>query len=469
MRSRRDEVQAHVYMMGRLSSALVHGEPDARETPLRRTTLGSFGGLMIGALLVAGFLVWGLLVPGATTTAPASGTLVVDGTTDTRFIYVDGELRPVLNWASALLLLGGQSKAETMSDKSLAVMPHGPPLGIPGAPDAIPSAAAASRSDWLVCAPSAAGGSGASHPVVTLAIGDSPAARQVPGGGAVLVQTADGTRYLLWNSQRLRIDAPWILDALGLGSAPVTVVSPAWLNALPAGPDLRPLAVPGLGSTGPSLGRLATRAGQVLVVHNVGSPDEFYLAGTGSLSPISSTQAAVELADPASAAAYGSAPVAPVQVGAAAIAVAPVSRQPLPDGDGAPDRPPAASSPGAGEAPCMDYSGPAAAPRARLVFAVPPAGQPPALGMPGVTASPAVADQIAVAPGSGAFVRPQSAPGADGESFFLVTDLGIRYPIPSASAARALGYQPTKAAALPAALLGLLPAGPSLDLPALGG
>jgi type VII secretion protein EccB len=469
MTSRRDEVQAHVYVLGRLSSALVHGEPDARETPLRRTTLGSFGGLMIGALLVAGFLVWGLLFPGATTAAPASGTLVVDGTTDTRYIYADGELRPVLNWASALLLLGGQPKVSTMSDKSLAVFPHGQPLGILGAPDALPSAATASRSNWLVCAPSAPGGSGASHPIVTLAIGGPPAARPVPGGGAVVVQTTNGTRYLLWDSQRLRIDAPWILEALGLGRAPVTVVNPAWLNALPAGPDLQRLAVPGLGRPGPSLGQRATRVGQVLVVHNVGSPDEFYLAETGSLSPISSTQAAVELADPASAAAYGSASVAPVQVSAAAIAAAPVSRRPLADGAGAPATPPAASSPGAGEAPCVDYSGPAAAPRARLVFAVPPAGQPPAVGMLGVTASPAVAGQIAVAPGSGAFVRPQSAPSADGEAFFLVTDLGIKYPIPSVSAARALGYQPAKAVALPAALLGLLPTGPSLDLPALGG
>src|SRR5260370_7961549 len=64
MRSRRDQVQAHAYVVARLTSALVHGEPDAPESPLRRTGLGSFGGLLLGTLLVAACLVWGLISTG---------------------------------------------------------------------------------------------------------------------------------------------------------------------------------------------------------------------------------------------------------------------------------------------------------------------------------------------------------------------------------------------------------------------
>jgi len=74
-----------------------------------------------------------------------------------------------------------------------------------------------------------------------------------------------------------------------------------------------------------------------------------------------------------------------------------------------------------------------------------------------------------VAPGGGALVRPQAAPGVGGNSLFLVTDAGVKYPVPSATAAAALGYRASKAARLPAALLGLLPTGPALSLPALRG
>ena len=80
-----------------------------------------------------------------------------------------------------------------------------------------------------------------------------------------------------------------------------------------------------------------------------------------------------------------------------------------------------------------------------------------------------VADLISVNPGSGALVRPQAAPGIAGDTLFLVTATGIKFPVPSATAASALGYHAAQAAALPAALLGLLPTGPALNLPAMQG
>jgi hypothetical protein len=142
MRSRRDQVQAHAYMVGRLTCALVHAEPDAPETPMRRTTLGSFGGLVIGAILVAVFLVWGLILPGGKAGALTSGTLIVASQTGSRYLYLGGVLSPVLNWASARLLLGGQPKVQMVRDSALADVPQGPPLGIVGAPDALPPAPA---------------------------------------------------------------------------------------------------------------------------------------------------------------------------------------------------------------------------------------------------------------------------------------------------------------------------------------
>jgi hypothetical protein len=104
-----------------------------------------------------------------------------------------------------------------------------------------------------------------------------------------------------------------------------------------------------------------------------------------------------------------------------------------------------------------------------LVYAQPPAGAPPAVGLTAVSVSPQVADLISVAPRGGALVRPLAAPGIGGSSLFLVTDAGVKFPVPSAAAAAALGYRAGQAARLPAALLGLLPTGPALSLPTLRG
>jgi len=91
------------------------------------------------------------------------------------------------------------------------------------------------------------------------------------------------------------------------------------------------------------------------------------------------------------------------------------------------------------------------------------------VGLTNVTVSPQSAGLIEVAPGGGALVSPQAAPGVGAISLFLVTDEGAKFPLPSATAATALGYQARRAARMPAGLLGLLPTGPALDLPALRG
>jgi type VII secretion protein EccB len=460
MKSRRDQVHAHTYMVGRLTSALWHAEPDAPETPLRRTLTGSFGGLALGALAVGAIIVWGLIFGGVSSASSlSSGTLVEAKETGSRYIYAGGQLSPVLNWSSARLLLRGAPTIQVMSQAALADLPQGRPLGIPGAPDTLP--ATVNQGGWLACSGPAAGHSG---PRVTLAIGMPAAGTALPGNGALLVTGGQGSTYLLWQGHRLRIDASWIPDALGLGSAQVTQVSPVWLNAVPAGPDLRPLSVGGLGGAGPVVGGQPTRVGQVLAVLNVGSHDSFYLAGTGGVSSITSTQAALELTDPATAAAYHGAAVSPIQVTPAAIAAAPASHMDLPDGAGAPAAPPAAQAQAPGQAPCVYYTGGTATPQPRLVFATPPEGSPPGAAALEVTLTPEVADRIAVAPGGGALVRAQPAPGVNGQSLFLVTSTGVKYLVPSSSAATALGYPASSAETLPAPLLGLLPAGPALNL-----
>jgi Type VII secretion system ESX-1, transport TM domain B len=219
------------------------------------------------------------------------------------------------------------------------------------------------------------------------------------------------------------------------------------------------------------LGSLHTRVGQVLTQQNVGSPTEYYVVVAGGVAPITSTQAAIALSDPASAIAYRGAQVAPAPVSPAAMAHANVVHQVLADDTDAPSAPPRDDA-GSG-APCMDYpgtGGPVSGGKApQLVFASPPVGAPPAVGLPGVTGSPQNASLVSVVPDGGALVRPQAAPGVGGNSLYLVTDAGVKFPVPSASILLALGYRAGRAAAMPAALLGLLPTGPALDLAPMRG
>jgi type VII secretion protein EccB len=461
MRSRRDQVQAHAYVVGRLTSALVHAEPDAPESPLRRTGLGSFGGLLVGALILAGFMIWGLIRPATPASALTAGELLLVKETGSRFIYAGNELHPVLNWSSALMLTGGKATITTVSQATLNSIPQGQPLGILGAPDQLPAAGSLNTGAWLACSQSGRGA-----PLVSLSIGPPPPLSRPSADDAVLVATPEA-EYLLWRGTRLRLDAPTIVDALGLNNAPVIKVAPAWLNAVPAGPDLRPLSVPGAGRPGPVLGGLHTRVGQVLVVRNVGSQSQLYVVGPDEVAPITATQAAVLLTDRGESAAYPGGTAAPVTVSPAAIADASTLPSGLADKTAVPSAPPHGYHPAAAAVPCADYSASGAA-APQLVFAVPPAGQPPAVGTPGVTASPQGAALISVAPDDGALVRPEIAPGSGGTSLFLVTDTGVKYALPATEAA-ALGYRAGQAAALPAALLGLLPTGPALDLPALRG
>jgi type VII secretion protein EccB len=461
MRSRKDQVQAHAYVVSRLTSALVRAEPDAPESPLRRTGLGTFGGLLIGALAVAGFLIWGLISPASSSGGLTAGELIMVNETGARYIYLPGELRPVLNWSSALMLTGGDAAVTSVRAGALDGIPAGQALGIVGAPDSLPAASAVNTGAWLVCDQDGDGGQ-----LVSVSIGTPPALHR-PSAAQAAIVTAAGTRYLLWNGHRLRIDAAWIVNALGLNLAHPIPVSQLWLNSVPAGPDLRPLVVPGSGAGGQAVGGQPRRVGQVLLEHNVASADQYYLVEARGVAPVTATQAAVILTDPADAAAYAGHAALPILVSPGAIAHVPQVGAGLADSSGGPAAPPADFAPAGGNVPCMDYAA-AGGTSPALVFAVPPAGQPPALGAPAVTASTTGAGLISVTPDGGALVRPESAPGVAAGSFFLVTDAGVKFPLPSANVA-ALGYSTRRAAWLPSALLGLLPTGPALDLAPLRG
>ncbi|MFK4103142.1 type VII secretion protein EccB [Streptomyces sp. NPDC019531] len=476
MQSKRDQVQAHMFVMGRLASAMLRSEPDAPESPSGRTNRGVALSLIIALILCAGSFVFGLLKPGGNDSWRTSGALIVSKETGSRFLYLNGRLRPVRNYASAMLLAKGSLKTTTVGDNSLQGEPHGSLVGIPGAPDTLPRAEDVNSGPWLVCSGLARGSGGAVGATTVLAVAGpdltgASGTQKLGAEKSVLVLGPDKTAYLVWQGRRLRLDDKAdAVKALGYGSVTPRPVSASFLNALPSGPDLAPPKVPGRGGAGPDLGGRKTRIGEVFQVDVPGSAPRYHLLTKDGLVPLTATGAALVLGDPQTrAAAYGGGTPTVARLGADALTghLAPSSASAMGRaGAGAlPEAPPKTVDVAAGSVACAGIDAAADIPQtSTLVLPEEAVGLP--AQPPSEEVEPACldVDAITVRPGKGALARALGAGGnALGNTMYLVTDSGVKYRLTSQQAVKALGYAGTRPQALPAPLLAMLPTGPDLD------
>ncbi|MEU6353465.1 type VII secretion protein EccB [Streptomyces sp. NPDC047072] len=162
MATRRDELNAYSFARRRTVAAFLqpspHGSEEAAPRPLK-TVLPSLG---VAALVLIGFGAWGMLSPTAPKGWDEQGkNILVGSESTTRYVLVktkgDGKasLHPVLNMASAKLLLNGENPQvlkvkESVLDNSK--YPMGATVGIPFAPDRLPSADdAKTAKTWALC------------------------------------------------------------------------------------------------------------------------------------------------------------------------------------------------------------------------------------------------------------------------------------------------------------------------------
>ncbi|MDQ1007967.1 type VII secretion protein EccB [Streptomyces sp. V4I23] len=214
MASRRDELNAYTFAKKRTVAAFLQPSPSGTEEGAPRPLRAIVPGLIVGALIVAGFGAFGMFKPKAPNNWAAPGTQVIVGKdSTTRYVVLQtgkGKekktlLHPVLNLASArLLLTPDQFKVIQVSDDILDAgkPPRGPILGIPYAPDRLPSEKEAGKAKrWAVCEQPGAG-KGASVQKATFIFGDRDAARtegryKLSGGQVLYVEGDDGRRYLV--------------------------------------------------------------------------------------------------------------------------------------------------------------------------------------------------------------------------------------------------------------------------------
>ncbi|TCB95427.1 type VII secretion protein EccB [Micromonospora zingiberis] len=467
MQTRRDQVQAQSYVLGRLTAALVSGEPDGLESPHRRMIVGSICGLLVAALCVAGFAIFGMLSPGGATKWRGPGVLVLEKETGTRYVYVGGELRPVLNYASARLIFEREPTVVSVSRDSLRDVPQGQPVGIVGAPDTLPPAGTVAKQVWTVCAPGVRDRAGTLSTATTLTIELAAASRRNRplGPDKAIVATAGDDSFLIWRGNRLRLARPWLARVFGLERGGVEVEA-GWLDSVPAGPDLAPIPVSGRGSQGPTVDGRRTRVGELFVARTTGAPERRYLLlpdGLAELTPVAYT---IIAADPETTKLYGGGAVTPVELSPAALAQIPISRRAvLPTG--VPESPPALAQLPDGTAWCVRHT--MADGRVEIVADMPPTSVAVVSDGAGMTRTSRTATRIAVQPGVGGLMLAGRLDQAAGAGLYLMTDGGVKYPLASVKAAEQLGYPPGGARQVPRRLLELVPTGPVLESALSGG
>ncbi|NSC24346.1 type VII secretion protein EccB [Streptomyces albus subsp. chlorinus] len=462
MQSKRDQVQAHMFVMGRLTSGMLRADPDAPESPQGRTNRGVALSVVIALLIAAGSFVFGLLKPGEKNSWRAPGTLVVNKDTGGRYLYLDGRLRPVRNHTSARLLLGADMKTVSVGGTSLRGTAHGAPVGIAGAPDDVPGGDVLTTDPWQVCS-----ASGDGRTATALAVGKDLPGRGLRDSEGLLVTGPDKTPYLVWRGSRLRLDvAGGAREALGYGSRDWLPVSAALLNSLPPGPDLAAPDVPSRGRPGPELGGGKTRIGQVFRASAPGGEPRYYVLRKEGLAPVNATVAALLLGDPQTKKkAYAGSAVNAVPLGADAVTghLAPGA-----EGEDArtdlPASPPKAVDPPTGESPCVALRSDEDGTRVSVSLAdTDTIGRAAQAAPEGLTPACVPVNRIVVPPGGGALVHALGAGGSNvGSTVYLVTDNGVKYRVPTADALEALGYTASQAQRLPSSLLSMLPTGPDL-------
>ncbi len=459
MQTNKDLYQAHRLMQQRLGMALLQGEPDVPESPMRRQNVATFGGILVGILVLAVFGIWGLVSPGNATKLTEPGQLLVEEESGATYVYSAKQRRllPVANYVSARLVLdAGEVRTRSVSAASLTEFARGPVIGIEGAPDSLPEREKLVKKPWSVCVHDGPDKLGESKSYTSLVAGTDVGGK--PIGMNAMVVTDGRQNWMIWADRRMRMDANGVR---ALNAQPRKVPS-AWLNALPAGRDFRGPRVVGLGRKVRAGGKVTAAVGQIFTVPAVpGTPARWYVLLTDGLAPISPVQARLLLEDPNSKKAYGSRPALPITIDAASANASP-SKQNMLDRSLPTAMPTMMDPPGSAPL-CLTYPN---TQTGSVVAKVTVGGNGFTMPTPTSTGNQDRFDQVLLPPGGAVIAGLLPGEGqlsAVTTSLSLISEQGVRYPVPSADVLTKLGYDAADVTPVPASILRLIPQGPTLD------
>ncbi|MFB7599508.1 type VII secretion protein EccB [Streptomyces sp. NPDC056160] len=316
MASRRDELNAYTFAKRRTLAAFLQPSPSGSEEGAPKPLRAVVPSLVAGAVAMAVFGAWGMFQP----TAPAGwdkpGTRVIVGKqSTTRYVVLktDGTMRlhPVLNLASARLLMNDADyQVIQVSDKILdSGKPlRGPILGIPYAPDRLPSSDEAGRAKrWAVCEQPGGKGETTQQATFVLARRDerkTDDAHRLTAGDVLYVRTRTGERYLVdarGTAYAVTGAETGTLTTALVGTRKPQLVTKEWLATLHQGdPVAFPRLPDGIGSPAHVPGQLSAgenRVGMVLRTET-GEGTQYYVVLPGKVQPISEFTAWLLISSP---------------------------------------------------------------------------------------------------------------------------------------------------------------------------
>ncbi|RVW05111.1 type VII secretion protein EccB [Rhodococcus xishaensis] len=457
------QVSGYRFLVRRMEHALVRRDVRMLSDPMRSQSRALGVGVAIACLGLAAAAALALFRP---QDKIGNASIVVGKDSGAMFVVMDGALHPVLNLASARLIVGESAKPVMVNESEIDTRPRGALVGIPGAPSALPAGGGTEGQPWTVC--DTVSSDGLRSVTTTVVVGE-PAwddrVGQLDSGEALLVSQSDKT-FLLYDGHRAPIDLgdQAVTRALGLEGAQPRPISRGMLNAIP---EALPIAAPDIDGAGsvPDYEIAGRTVGSVVKVKR-GDDARYYVVLRDGVQEVSeATAVLVHFSD-----SQGQAEVPTVAPDA--LGQAPTSRGL--DVATFPSAPPRLVSDADEPVSCLtwtphgsvegDDSG-----RVDATLAV-SAGR----GLPVPSDARTVrlaqadgpgdnADAVYVRSGGSGFVQTtglESGSSRRGGMFFIA-DTGVRYGVKNADAAKALGFEVPGAPA-PWRIVELLAPGPSL-------
>ncbi|WP_405589829.1 type VII secretion protein EccB [Streptomyces sp. NBC_01092] len=307
-KQRRDELAAYTFARKRTVAAFLAPSPGGSEEGAPRPVRTVMPSLAVGVVLVIGFIAWGVIKPTAPKGWDTPGEyIIVDSDSTTRYVVLDPDpkdskvekvLHPVLNYASAKLLLDkGKGTVLEVPGKEIdkSGIRHGATIGIPYAPDRLPSKEDAEQvKSWAVCERPAPGEEGAIDRAVF--VFDAEDAKSLGNSGKVdplealyvtdtkternYLVDGRGNLFLMGDESGLDDTSMEQMRSAVIGSsttAKAQPVSQEWLSTLNRGEDIVFPTVPNAGDATSVQGLSGvTTVGQVLRARDA-QTDEFYV------------------------------------------------------------------------------------------------------------------------------------------------------------------------------------------------
>ncbi|GAB3580737.1 type VII secretion protein EccB [Amycolatopsis endophytica] len=483
-----------------MQSALVRRDSVMLHDPMRTHGRATIVGFLLALLGVVGFVIFGLISPKPA--VPDSGNIVIGKESGAIYVVAGNpkQLIPTFNLASARLLLmsqqgqsGGATSAVAPSvvpDDQLKDIPRGRLTGIVDGPQLLPSTDQRISDDWAVCdqltirsdLPTQLALQQATNATTVLAGVPNPG-RELSDDEAVLATAENGKQYLIYrleqnpnqpnaNTVRAELDPgrAGVYAALGLNPQNARRISIGLLNAIPQVTPFTPPTIPGQGGSSQfsALQNFGLSVGDVFAVPlSSGASDSYVILQNG----IQRVSPAV--ADLIRFSSDSNSAPRPIEVRPDVIS----SIRQIQPGDGdalkvdtMPSKLPTVLDPSQSPVTCLGWNvvnpgDPATEDQQTAVYIgtqlpVPADAKLIKIGQP--SPDGLKIDNFYMPPGRGAVIRSATSKQSFATGpISLVTDRGLRYGVPDANTANALGLTDPRPA--PDAIVRLLPTGASLN------